>query len=98
LLRNETGLSKKDGGQDRDKPRTNGSKIKTGLVEVDATNLEENPVEKEVTAEQQVIPNEEAAVETITALKDWSGDRRLTVRCREQPKKRTKGDGGSWQK
>jgi hypothetical protein len=38
--------------------------------------------------------NEEAVVETVDTLKD----RYLAVGRRRQPKKRTQGDGGSWQK
>jgi hypothetical protein len=42
--------------------------------------------------------NEEAAVETVGALKDRHENRYLAVGRRPQPKKRTQGDGGSWQK
>jgi hypothetical protein len=38
------------------------AKIKTGLFEVEAMDLEANPKEKEVMAEQHGVPNEEAAV------------------------------------
>jgi hypothetical protein len=65
---------------------------------VEATDLEANPEEKEAVAKQQEVSNEEAAVETIGALKDRSGDRRLAVRRRGRLKKLTQGDGGSWQK
>jgi hypothetical protein len=44
------------------------AEIKTGLVKVEAM------------AEQQEVPNEDAAVETIRALNDHSGDRRLATR------------------
>lgn len=40
-------------------------------------------------AEHQVIPKEEAAVETVRALNKWHGDRHLAVRCPSQPKKWT---------
>jgi hypothetical protein len=66
---------------------------KTCLVKVEA-----NPEEKETVAEQREVPKEEAAVETIGALKKRYGDRHLAVGRRRQLKKRTKGDGGSRQK
>jgi hypothetical protein len=43
-------------------------------------------------------PYEEAEVETVGALEDRSGDRRLTAGHRRQPKKRTQGNGRSWKK
>jgi hypothetical protein len=36
--------------------------------------LEVNPEEMETTEDHQEVPNKEAAVETIQALKDQSGD------------------------
>jgi hypothetical protein len=42
--------------------------------------------------------NEEAAVETVGALKDRHENRHLAVGRSRQPKKRTQSVGGSWQK
>jgi hypothetical protein len=44
------------------------------LDKMDTTDLEANPEEKETVAEQQEVPNEEAAVEMIGAVKVQSGD------------------------
>jgi hypothetical protein len=74
------------------------AEIKTGLVGVEATDLEASPKEKEAVAEQQEVASEEPTVETIKALKDRSGDQRLAIRHRGRPKKWTKGIGGSQQK
>jgi hypothetical protein len=52
------------------------------------------PEEMAKTAAHPEVPNEEAAVETIGALKD----RHLTVERRRQPKKWTQIDGGSRKK
>jgi hypothetical protein len=52
----------------------------------------------EAVAEQQEVPKEEAAVETIGALVDWYGAWHLAVGCHQQLKRWTHGDGGSWQK
>jgi hypothetical protein len=55
---------------------------KTGLEAVKATNLEANLEEIDAVAKNQEVPNEETAVETVGALKDRSGDRRLAARRR----------------
>jgi hypothetical protein len=60
--------------------------------------METNPKEKEAVEEQQEVPKNEAAVETIEALEDRYGDGHLAVGRRRQPKKWTQGDGGSRQK
>jgi isopentenyldiphosphate isomerase len=44
------------------------AEIKTGLFEVETTDLEANPKEKEIVEEQHGVPNEEATVKTIGAL------------------------------
>jgi hypothetical protein len=74
------------------------AEIKTGLIEVEPTDLEANPDEMKSVAEQQEVLKEDAAVETIRALEDRYGDRHLAVRHRRKPKKRTQGNGGSRKK
>jgi hypothetical protein len=59
---------------------------------------EPTPVEMASTAEHLAVSKQEAAVEKVRALEDRYGDRHLAVGHRRQPKKRTEGDGGSWQK
>jgi hypothetical protein len=54
--------------------------------------------ELESEAEHEEVPKEEAAVETFGALKKWYGDWHLAVRRCGQPKKWTKGNGGSQKK
>jgi hypothetical protein len=44
--------------------------MKTVLEEVKATNVEASPKEVEVVVEHQKVPDKEAAVENIGALKD----------------------------
>jgi hypothetical protein len=44
------------------------------------------------------VPNEEAVVKTIGALKDRYGDQHLAVECHQQPKKQTQGNVGSRKK
>jgi hypothetical protein len=56
--------------------------FKERFDKMDTTDLEANPEEKETIAEQQEVPNEEAAVEMIGAQQVWSGDQHLAVRCR----------------
>jgi hypothetical protein len=56
--------------------------------------IEANPEDSKSIAQQQEVPKEGAAVETIIAL----GDRHLAIGRRRQPNNRTQGDGGSWQK
>jgi hypothetical protein len=51
----------------------------------------------EVTAEQQDVPKEEAAVETIRAVVDWYENRHLAIGHIQRWKKRTQGDDGPWQ-
>jgi hypothetical protein len=46
------------------------AKIKSGLEEVKAMDLEANPVETVAAAEHHAVPNEEATVETTGALED----------------------------
>jgi hypothetical protein len=60
--------------------------------------LEVNPEEVEVIAENQEVPNEEVAVETIRALEDQYGDQHLALGHCQQLKKRTQGNGGFQQK
>jgi hypothetical protein len=67
------------------------AEIKTGLVEVEATDLKANSEEmKSVMKRPQWKVSE--------PLKDRYGDRHLAVGRRRQPKKRTQSDGGSRQK
>jgi hypothetical protein len=68
------------------------------LNELDTTDLEALPEEKETLAEQQEIPNEEAEVGTVGALEDRYGVRFLAVGHRQQVKIGTWDDGGSWKK
>jgi hypothetical protein len=57
------------------------------------TDLEEmKATESEAIAEQQEVPNEEAAVEIVPALEDRSGDHQPAVRYRNPLKRRTQGD------
>jgi hypothetical protein len=44
--------------------------METNQVEVKAIDLEANPEEIQAIARHQEVPNEEAAVETVEALKD----------------------------
>jgi hypothetical protein len=60
--------------------------------------VEANPKEIESESAHHIVPMEEAAVKTIGALEDQYGDRYLAIRRRQQPKKWTQGDGGSWRK
>jgi hypothetical protein len=60
--------------------------------------LETNQEEIESEAEHEVVPEEEAAMETFGALKERYGDRHLAVRRHSQPKKRIQGNGVSWKK
>jgi hypothetical protein len=60
------------------------AKIKTGMEEVKATDMEANPEEIQVVTERQKVTNEKAAVETVGALKDQSGDRSLAIRRRRR--------------
>jgi hypothetical protein len=57
--------------------------------------MEENSEEMKSLAGHQEDSKEEATVETIGTLENRCGDRRLAVRRRGQPKKRTQADGES---
>jgi hypothetical protein len=66
---------------------------KTCLVQVEATDLEANPEEKETVAEQQEVPKEEAALKTVKTLMKRYGDRHLAVGRRRQLQKQNQGHG-----
>jgi hypothetical protein len=53
-------------------------------------------IESEV--EHEGVPKEEAAVQSVRALKNRHGNRNLAVGCRGQLKKWTQGNGGSRKK
>jgi hypothetical protein len=74
------------------------AEIKISLIQVEATDLEANPEEKDTVAEQQEVPKEETAMKTFGALKKRHGDRHLAVGRHRKPKKQTHGDGGSRKK
>jgi hypothetical protein len=57
--------------------------------------LEANPEETESEPMNQEVPNEDAIVESVRALKKLYGGRYLDVGRRRQPKKRAQGDGWS---
>jgi hypothetical protein len=59
---------------------------------------EPTSVQIESELEHEEVTKEEAMVKIITALKKWHGDRHLAIRYHGQLKKRTQGNGGSWQK
>jgi hypothetical protein len=86
----DEGLPRNDEGQEQID-----AKIKTGLEEVKAMALKENPEETEATAEHQEVSNKEAAVETMRAPEDQSGDWHLAVRHHGWLKKWTQGDSCS---
>jgi hypothetical protein len=44
------------------------------------------------------VPMEEAAGKPVGALKKQHGDQNLAIGCRQKPKKRIQGNGGSWKK
>jgi hypothetical protein len=67
-------------------------------VEVEITDLEENPKEKETQMEQQEVPKEENAVKRVIALKKRYGERHLAVGRPRKPKKQTQGNSGSRKK
>jgi hypothetical protein len=66
--------------------------MKTCVVEVEATDLETNPEEKEPVAGQQVVPKEETAVKTVRALKSGTE----TTCRRRAPPTTEKLDPGQW--
>jgi hypothetical protein len=70
-------------------------KMEACLGKMEATNLEANPEEMKSVAVHEEVPKEEAAVETLGALKKWRGYRHLDVGRRQKPKKRTQDNGGS---
>jgi hypothetical protein len=55
--------------------------------------LEANREKSDAVAEHQEVPNEEAEVETVGALKGRYEDQHLAVGCCRPPKKRTQVDG-----
>jgi hypothetical protein len=65
---------------------------------MNTTDVDEIAEEVKSVSENQEVPNEDAAVETTGALEDRYGDRNLAVGRRRQPKKPTRGDGGSRKK
>jgi hypothetical protein len=79
-----------------EKVKANSEKTKAGLEEMEAavnvvkerlkkmntTDLEANQEKLEVVAVHQEVRNEKVAVQMNGALKDWSGERRLAIRCR----------------
>jgi CRISPR/Cas system-associated exonuclease Cas4 (RecB family) len=67
-------LVREDGGQDRDQPG-----ITIDLEEMMVMESEANQGKIGAKVEHQDIPNKKAAVETIRALEDQSGDQRLTI-------------------
>jgi hypothetical protein len=73
-------------------------KMKFCLGKTEATDLEAHPEERESEAVHEEVPKEEAAVQSVVALKKRHGDRNLAVGCRRKPKKRTQGNGGSRKK
>jgi hypothetical protein len=64
-------------------------------MKADREAKEAYPEEMKSVAEHEEVPEEEAAVKPVTALKKWHGDQRLAVACRDQLKKWTQGDGVS---
>jgi hypothetical protein len=60
--------------------------------------MEANPEDIKSVAEQQKVPKEEAAVETIGALKDQYGNRHLAVGRHQKSKKPAQVDGESRKK
>jgi hypothetical protein len=59
---------------------------------MEATDLEENPEEKDPEEAHEEVPKE-AAVETFGARNKRHRSRHLAVRCRGQPKEWTQGNG-----
>jgi hypothetical protein len=68
------------------------------LGKTEATDLEAHSEETGSEAVHEDVPKEEAAVQTVGALKKRHGDRNLAVQCRRKPKKRTQSNGGSRKK
>jgi hypothetical protein len=65
---------------------------------MEATNLESTPGATEAVLERQELRDKEKKVDNIESLEDRYGDRRLVVRRRRGPKKRTRESVGSRQK
>jgi hypothetical protein len=63
---------------------------KTGLEGMKTTDFEANPGETEAVTARQEVPDDEAAIETIGALNDRSGNQRPAVGCRNPLKMPTK--------
>jgi hypothetical protein len=59
---------------------------------------EANQEEIKSVAVHEEVPKEQVAVKTVRAPKKRHGDRHIAVRRRDQPKKRTQGNGGSQKK
>jgi hypothetical protein len=59
---------------------------------------EPTPSEVESAAVHEEVPREEATVESFGALKKGHMDRHLAIRRRQELKKQTQCDGGSWKK
>jgi hypothetical protein len=87
--------------------KTNQKMLATVIAKMDAWiegvaacigELEANQEKSDTVAEHQEVPKEKVAVETIRALEDQYGDWHLAVGHRQQLKKWTQGDGGSWKK
>jgi hypothetical protein len=64
--------------------------VENNQEDVNATDLESNPEEKEAVAEHKEVPKEKTALKIIGALEDRYGDRHLAVGRRRQQKERTK--------
>jgi hypothetical protein len=56
---------------------------------METTDLEANPEERESKAEHEEVPKEEAAVQSVRALKERYGDWHLAIELSQQLKKRT---------
>jgi hypothetical protein len=69
-----------------------------GVLEACLEKMEANPEEMKSLAKHQLVPKEEATMQTIGALEDQYGDWHPTIRHRGRLKKWTQGDGESQQK
>jgi hypothetical protein len=58
--------------------------MKTCQVEVEATDLEANPEDKESVVVHEEVLKEEVTVKTVRALKEQYGDWHLAVGCHQQ--------------
>jgi hypothetical protein len=68
------------------------------LNKMDTTDSEVSREKSDAVAENQEVPNEEAEVEPVGALKGRHEDLHLAVGRRRETKKRTQGNGGSRKK